>query len=134
MAEYSYLLSNPVVWAILLAAVVCYSLLLDLCFVQSRTESWARRVDSWIIPVRILLSGLPLLGLLGTITGLLKTFADMSVSGGVVVQQIVTSGIADAMFTTQLGLILVVPGLILHTYLIRQYKIQTISGLHEIKY
>ena len=54
----------------------------------------------------------PLLGLLGTVTGMIETFeslADMTLysqSGGI------AAGIATALFTTQMGLVVAVPGVI----------------------
>lgn len=55
----------------------------------------------------------PLLGLLGTVTGMIETFdsmADMSFfsqSGGI------AGGIAEALFTTQMGLVVAVPGVVI---------------------
>lgn len=54
----------------------------------------------------------PLLGLLGTVTGMIETFVslkDMSLhaaSGGV------SGGISQALLTTQMGLVVAIPGLI----------------------
>ena len=54
----------------------------------------------------------PLLGLLGTVTGMIETFdslADMSLfaqSGGI------AGGISQALFTTQMGLAVAIPGLV----------------------
>jgi biopolymer transport protein ExbB len=62
----------------------------------------------------------PLLGLLGTVTGMIETFdslADMSFhsqSGGI------AGGIAEALFTTQMGLVVAVPGVILGKLLDRR--------------
>ena len=69
----------------------------------------------------ILLSALPLLGLLGTITGLLTTFRAMADSDELN-QSFVSSGIAEALITTQLGLIMVIPGLLLCSLLRRRYR------------
>lgn len=55
----------------------------------------------------------PLLGLLGTVTGMIETFDSMasmsffSQSGGI------AGGIAEALFTTQMGLVVAVPGVII---------------------
>lgn len=54
----------------------------------------------------------PLLGLLGTVTGMIETFASLSEmnlysqSGGI------AGGISKALFTTQLGLVISAPGLL----------------------
>ena len=65
-------------------------------------------------------SAAPLLGLLGTVTGMVETFdslADMSFysqSGGI------AGGIAEALFTTQMGLVVAVPGVIIGRLLDRR--------------
>jgi len=59
----------------------------------------------------VLVSALPLMGLLGTISGLQVSFSCMMSLG--VDSQVVTGGIADALFTTQLGLTLAIPGWLL---------------------
>ena len=118
--EYKLLLVNPVVWAILFTAMVCYALLIELTVIRQKSDLWFIEVQEWNVPLRILLSALPLLGLLGTISGLLKTFLSMGESGAVALQEVISGGIADAMFTTQLGLVLVVPGLLFYRYLLAQ--------------
>ncbi len=56
----------------------------------------------------VLISALPLMGLLGTIMGLQLSFTGMMSFG--VNSQVVSGGIADALLTTQLGLVLAIPG------------------------
>lgn len=74
----------------------------------------------------------PLLGLLGTVTGMIETFdslGDMTLfsqSGGI------AGGIAVALFTTQMGLIVAVPGVILKSILDRREK-QIQHDLAQIK-
>jgi biopolymer transport protein ExbB len=65
----------------------------------------------------ILLGALPLLGLLGTVNGLLATFRTMARSGVVDQLDFVSTGVANALVTTQLGMITVIPGLVFYTYL-----------------
>ena len=79
-----------------------------------------------------MLAALPLLGLLGTITGLTSTFTQMSADGGLALQELITGGIADALFTTQLGLVLVVPGLLLVGLLNHLRREWMIRSEHEI--
>lgn len=74
----------------------------------------------------------PLLGLLGTVIGMIETFdslGDMSLfaqSGGI------AGGIATALFTTQLGLVVAVPGLIAKSFLDRRQR-QIEHDLKQIK-
>jgi biopolymer transport protein ExbB len=107
---------NFVVWAIVALAIFCYAVELDLVLAE-RDAHWKRRAATWLTVLPILISALPLLGLLGTVNGLLTTFRTMA--GSAVVNQLdfVSTGVADAMITTQLGMITAIPGLLLYTYL-----------------
>jgi biopolymer transport protein ExbB len=53
----------------------------------------------------------PLLGLLGTVLGMLQTFFGISTSGGTETAGVVASGISEALVTTQAGLTVALPGL-----------------------
>jgi biopolymer transport protein ExbB len=116
-SDYLFLLDSAVIWAILIVSIFCYGLLIELCFINTQTEEWFNRTKNWVKSITITLSSLPLLGLLGTITGLLTTFFRMSQDNGFNIQEVISGGIAEAMFTTQLGLIMVIPGLLLLAYL-----------------
>jgi len=127
--DYMFLLDSAVIWAILIVSIFCYGLLIDLCFINSRNEAWFNRTENWVKSITITLSSLPLLGLLGTITGLLTTFFRMSQENGFNAQEVISGGIAEAMFTTQLGLIMVIPGLLLLAYLNSQRNKWVALGL-----
>ncbi len=115
--EQLFLFNNLVIWAILAVAIFSYGVLLDLCFLQKKNEQWYKKTLYWHSSVKTILASLPLLGLLGTISGLLVTFSRMSIDNGFDLQEVISGGIADAMFTTQLGLILVIPGLLMFSFL-----------------
>ena len=117
-----FLLNNAVIWGIFILAVVCYALLIELCFIQSCTPHWLRKIQNWSTNIKTMLASLPLLGLLGTIGGLLKTFDQMSLNNGFAIQELMSGGIAEALFTTQLGLVMVIPGLLMFGYLNRRAK------------
>jgi biopolymer transport protein ExbB len=63
----------------------------------------------------------PLLGLLGTVTGIIKTFKLMEVFGAGDPKPLI-SGISEALITTELGLILAIPALIVHGLLSRRVR------------
>lgn len=63
----------------------------------------------------------PLLGLLGTVTGMIKTFNLISVFGTGDAQKLST-GISEALVTTELGLAVAIPALIIHGLLNRMSK------------
>jgi biopolymer transport protein ExbB len=65
----------------------------------------------------------PLLGLLGTVTGMLATFAALaSGSGGDKTMDMVASGISQALITTETGLLIALPGLIFQYKLAREHQ------------
>lgn len=61
----------------------------------------------------------PLLGLLGTVTGIIKTFQMMEVFGAGDPKPLI-GGISEALITTELGLVLAIPALLLHAMLSRR--------------
>jgi biopolymer transport protein ExbB len=71
-----------------------------------------------------LVAAAPLLGLLGTVKGMIETFWGLSVRGGGAME-LFSSGISEALLTTQMGLIVAVPGLIgIHAVLRRLSELQ----------
>ncbi len=64
----------------------------------------------------------PLLGLLGTVTGMLATFAALaSGSGGEKTMSLIAEGISEALITTETGLVIALPGLFFQYQLARQH-------------
>jgi biopolymer transport protein ExbB len=69
--------------------------------------------------IAVLASVAPLLGLLGTVIGMVDTFDVLAVFGTGNVKGL-ASGISVALITTQSGLLVAIPGLLLSGYLYRQ--------------
>ncbi|WP_269526258.1 MotA/TolQ/ExbB proton channel family protein [Coraliomargarita parva] len=63
----------------------------------------------------------PLLGLLGTVTGMIKTFNLITIFGTGDAKSL-SSGISEALVTTELGLVVAIPSLILHGLLSRMAR------------
>lgn len=61
-------------------------------------------------------AGAPLLGLLGTVLGMIKIFTVVADSGGGIAEKLST-GISEALITTATGLIIAIPILFVHSYL-----------------
>lgn len=59
----------------------------------------------------------PLLGLLGTVVGMIKAFIVVENMGGRVNATVLAGGIWEAMLTTALGLLVAIPLIIFHSYL-----------------
>lgn len=62
----------------------------------------------------------PLLGLLGTVIGMIKAFMVIQEMGGKVNAAVLAGGIWEAMLTTALGLAVALPTMVAHSYLIGQ--------------
>jgi biopolymer transport protein ExbB len=78
-------------------------------------------VQSWLPFIAITASSAPLLGLLGTVTGIMNTFSLMTLFGTGDVKTL-SSGISEALITTELGLYVAIPSLMLHALLSRKAK------------
>lgn len=63
----------------------------------------------------------PLMGLLGTVTGIINTFKLITVFGSGDVKML-SGGISEALITTKYGLIIAIPSLVLHAFLSRKAK------------
>jgi biopolymer transport protein ExbB len=87
---------------------------------RSETARFAREAQL----LRAMVAAAPLLGLLGTVKGMIETFWGLSVRGGGAME-LFSSGISEALLTTQMGLIVAVPGLIgLHAVLRRLEELE----------
>jgi biopolymer transport protein ExbB len=63
----------------------------------------------------------PLLGLLGTVTGMIHTFELVTIFG-TGDAKLLSGGITEALVTTETGLIIAVPVLLVHAYLSRRVR------------
>mgnify|MGYP006427558333 CR=1 FL=1 len=71
--------------------------------------------------IAITAASAPLLGLLGTVTGIINTFQMITLFGTGDVKNL-SGGISEALITTKFGLIVAVPALLLHALLSRQAR------------
>lgn len=117
LAQYTFLLREPVVWCIFIVSLTIYALLLDLSYFRPKDALWHDASHYWRPVLKTMLAALPLLGLLGTIRGLMETFARISQYQSVAQEELISGGIATAMLTTQLGLVTVIPGALMLAYL-----------------
>jgi len=71
--------------------------------------------------MKVCVSAAPLLGLLGTVTGMLSTFGALATgTGGDKTMAMVASGISEALITTETGLMIALPGLFFQYHLTRE--------------
>ena len=64
----------------------------------------------------------PLIGLLGTVWGIMRAFHNMAVTGSSA-PAVVAAGVAEALITTAAGLIVAVPALMLYNHFARQMNV-----------
>jgi biopolymer transport protein ExbB/TolQ len=79
----------------------------------------SERLTEFAGPIATLVAAAPLLGLLGTVGGMIELF-DALHGDAAVVQGSVAAGISRALVTTQLGLVIGIPGLIAARMLTRR--------------
>ncbi len=79
------------------------------------------QLDYWLGAVAITAAVSPLLGLLGTVSGMIETFKLMTLFGAGDASA-VSGGISEALVTTELGLIVAIPALLMHALLSRKVK------------
>ena len=90
------------------------------------------KIDRKLIFLNTLVASAPLMGLLGTVIGMLGTFSAISSGGGSETVDMVAAGISEALITTQTGLFIALPGIFL-VLVIRRQKSAIASGILRLK-
>ena len=93
---------GPVMWPILVLSVVGLAILIWKAF----DFRGGRRGTKGLAVVSTIITAEPMLGILGTVTGIMQTFSSMnSAPGGVANPLAATAGIGEALTTTAAGLV-----------------------------
>ena len=101
-------------------------------YITDAYSKYTVEIKKYSTLVKTIVAAAPLIGLLGTVIGMIETFDSLadaalfSQSGGI------AGGISQALFTTQLGLVVAVPGLIIGNLLQRKAD-KMIMDLEQIK-
>jgi biopolymer transport protein ExbB len=91
-------------------------------FEQVRTVETAPFVRD-LRMMKICVGAAPLVGLLGTVTGMLTTFGALATgSGGAKTMGMIADGISEALITTETGLVVALPGLYFQHMLARNFE------------
>ena len=97
----TFLAGGPVMWPILILSVVGLAILIWKAF-----EFKAGRKDArGLTVVSTIITAEPMLGILGTVTGIMQTFSALNGADGVANPMAATAGIGEALITTAAGLI-----------------------------
>jgi biopolymer transport protein ExbB len=78
-------------------------------------------LERWLGAIAMTAAVSPLLGLLGTVSGMITTFKLMTLFGAGDASS-VSAGISEALVTTELGLVVAIPALLAHALLSRKVK------------
>jgi len=92
--------------------------------VQTRARHELARMEKGLMILEMTAGAGPLIGLLGTLSGLVGIFAALGGAGDPVV---VARGISEALNTTIAGLAVAVPSLIAHSYFLRRIEMQAVT-------
>ena len=95
-------------------------------------QSMLSDIERRIVFLNTLVATAPLMGLLGTVIGMLATFVGLATSAGGETVDVVSAGISEALITTQTGLIIALPGVFL-VLIIRSRKHAVEAALARIE-
>lgn len=88
-------------------------------FLQTTGEQEIEKMEKNLVILDVIATIAPLLGLLGTVLGIIDSFDILSATGGVASPVQLSSGIARALLTTAAGLFIAIPALIFYTHFVR---------------
>ena len=94
---------------------------MELCM-KNRAECWIPILESRIDVIDTVITAAPLMGLLGTITGMMASFEVLS-EKGVNEPNAITGGVAEALIATATGLVIALICLVAYNYLTSQVKL-----------
>lgn len=79
------------------------------------------RIERLLSVIAVTAATAPLLGLLGTVTGMINTFKLITIFGTGDAKSL-SGGISEALITTEFGLVVAIPSLLFHAFLARRAK------------
>ncbi len=88
-----------------------------------------KKANSFLPSLEIISQVSPLIGLLGTVIGMIDSFNELELGGSLVDPSILAGGIWTALLTTAMGLIVAIPALISHYFLDK--KVSSLSENFE---
>jgi len=104
-------------------AMACHSLEEMEHFFDSIRSDELKPFERDLRVMKVSVTAAPLLGLLGTVTGMLATFNALATGGGgEKTMSMIASGISEALITTEAGLVLALSGLMFQYVLVRQHE------------
>ena len=92
---------------------------------EKKANKLINQLNSYLRPLDVIANISPLLGLMGTVLGMILAFKQMELAGSEVDPSVLSGGIWQALLTTAVGLAVAIPASMAHSWLER--KIERIS-------
>ncbi|MEC8265561.1 MAG: MotA/TolQ/ExbB proton channel family protein [Pseudomonadota bacterium] len=103
--------------------------------IQVLLEKEIQKLQKFMPTLEIIAQVSPLIGLLGTVIGMIDSFNELELGGSLVDPSILAGGIWTALLTTAMGLIVAIPALISHYFfdrkILQKYK-NTEEIIHKL--
>jgi biopolymer transport protein ExbB/TolQ len=93
---------------------------------ENAVSQEALKLESGLILLAIAVSGGPFLGLLGTVWGVMSTFAGIAQSGSATLTAM-APGVSAALITTVAGLLVAIPSMFAYNWLVHNLRVQTVE-------
>lgn len=90
---------------------------------QRYALSLLSQLRGYLRPLEVIATVAPLIGLLGTVTGMIEAFQAMEAAGKQVDPSVLSGGIWQALLTTAIGLIVAIPASLLHSWFERKLEV-----------
>jgi biopolymer transport protein ExbB len=81
-----------------------------------RSEKEIANLERNLRILEVIVTISPLLGLLGTVMGIIRSFNVLVMTQGVADPRALGAGISEALFTTAIGLIIAIPSFVMHSW------------------
>jgi biopolymer transport protein ExbB len=89
--------------------------------IMESSKEAVRTIEKYIGTISTVATISPMLGLLGTVTGMMKSFSGLSKIGQAA-HDLLAYGIAEALITTAMGLLVAIPALIFYNYMVSRVE------------
>src|SRR5919201_2741605 len=95
--------------------------------VQTRARHEMVRLERGLVVLEVIVGIAPLIGLIGTVSGLIHTFASLGLSAGAADAKRIALGISEALSCTIFGLGIAVPSLIAFVYFSKKVEVLSVE-------
>jgi biopolymer transport protein ExbB len=95
--------------------------------VQARARYEMVRLERGLVILEVIVGIAPLIGLIGTVSGLIHVFASLGLSAGAADAKRIALGISEALSTTIFGLGIAVPSLVAFVYFSKKVEVMAVE-------